>query len=202
MLFIAAFLASSLATLALGWPIFPLPCSPLSGTPCKCPEGTDYAESSTVAMIGASAGNVGWLMNNFFVTSWTGVEPSMTWNSDNIPLLSKREIIYPTEVGNVTIPEQLITRLPYLDGSFETTYQQKGIVPFVSGNGSFTGHWTTLKGTRRFENQTLVEWYSYSCDTGYPRNFAAFRENALRNATVILNNLGLLSGLSTIPQSI
>lgn len=55
---------ASLATFALGVPLFTLPCSSISGTPCRCPAGTDYSESVTTALIGASASNVGFMIDD------------------------------------------------------------------------------------------------------------------------------------------
>ncbi len=64
MMFIQALFAASLATFALGGPIYTLPCSSISGTPCRCPFGTNYTESVTTALIGATASDVGLVAND------------------------------------------------------------------------------------------------------------------------------------------
>ena len=63
-MFTAVVFAASFAPFALGWPIFPLPCSLFSGPSCICPPGTDYSESATIALIGATPGNVGYVTNS------------------------------------------------------------------------------------------------------------------------------------------
>jgi hypothetical protein len=63
---------------------------------------------------------------------------------------------------------QLNFRFILPDGSFEQRFEQRGVVSYYSGNGSFSGHWVTLKGSRIFENQTLVRFSNYACHTGHP----------------------------------
>ncbi|KAI1426179.1 hypothetical protein F5Y12DRAFT_713420 [Xylaria sp. FL1777] len=201
MMFIVPLFAASLATFALGFPIFPLPCSSLSGTPCTCPFGTDYSESVTIALIGAPASSVGFVTDDFFDPVWEGIEPWMVQGPDNIPILSIRDVNISTAVGVYTFRQLLTFRLEFPDGSFEQRYEQKGVVPYYSGNGSFSGLWVTLKGDRIFENQTLVRYSSYSCATGHPENFAEFRENALNNVTNILRAINVVRGVSTSPIS-
>ncbi|KAI0425273.1 hypothetical protein F5Y09DRAFT_335119 [Xylaria sp. FL1042] len=201
-MFIVTLFAASLATSALGFPIFPLPCSSFSGTPCACPLGTDYTESVTTALIGARAADVGFVTNDFFNPSWTGLEPWMVQGPDNVPIFSIRDLNESTLVGNYVFRQRLTFRLEYPDGSFEQRYEQKGDIPYYSGNGSFSGLWVTLKGDRIFENETLFRFSSYSCETGHPRSFAAFRERALNNVTTILQAAGMIHGISTTPTSV
>ncbi|KAI1167938.1 hypothetical protein F5B18DRAFT_647165 [Nemania serpens] len=189
------------ATFALGVPIFPLPCSSISGTPCRCPAGTDYSESVTTALIGATASNVGFLTNDFFNPVWTGVEPWTLQGPDNFPGLSIRDLNLSTSIGSYVFSQRLTFRLVLPDGSFEQKYEQRGIVPYRSGNGSFSGNWATLKGDRIFENETLVQFSNYGCNTGHPFDSAAFHESSLTNATTILESAGLAFGASTIPVS-
>ncbi|KAI1355768.1 hypothetical protein F5Y01DRAFT_269811 [Xylaria sp. FL0043] len=201
MMFVTTLFAASLATSALGWPIFPLPCSSISGTPCSCPFGTDYTESVTTAIIGADAADVGFVANDFFDTAWTGNEPWMVQGPDNVPVFSIRDMNESTAVGDYVFRQRLTFRLEYPDGSFEQRYEQTGNIPYYSGNGSFSGLWVTLKGDRIFQNQTLFRYSSYSCETGHPRNYAMFREMALNNVTTILQAANMIHGFSTIPTS-
>ncbi|KAI1276581.1 hypothetical protein F5Y07DRAFT_366346 [Xylaria sp. FL0933] len=201
MMFATTLFAASLATSALGWP-FPLPCSSISGTPCSCPFGTDYAESVTTAIIGAEAADVGQVANDFFDIAWTGNEPWMVQGPDNVPFFSIRDVNQSTAVGNYVFRQRLTSHLGYPDGSFEQRYEQTGNVPYYSGNGSFSGQWVTLKGDRIFQNETLFRYSSYSCETGHPRNYALFREKALYNLTAILQGTNnIVHGFSTIPTS-
>ncbi|KAI0402624.1 hypothetical protein F4802DRAFT_599900 [Xylaria palmicola] len=201
MMLTRALLVASLADFALGTLPFTLPCSSISGTPCRCPFGTNYAESVTTAIIGAPAGNVGAVINDFFDPSWAGVELLTVQGPDNFPGLSIRNLNMSTSVGYYEFSERLTFRFVFIDGSFEQRNEQRGIVPYMSGNGSFSGHWLTLKGDRIFENQTLVRLSTYACQTGHPINFAAINEMALGNVTSILTAAGLLRGVSTEPVS-
>ncbi|KAI1310895.1 hypothetical protein F5Y03DRAFT_9305 [Xylaria venustula] len=204
MLSTATLFAASFMGFAFGapaFPIFPLPCSALSGTPCTCPMGTDYGESVTTAIIGASASDVGSVVNDFFDPSWAGLEPWTVQGPDNVPLLSIRGVNESTLVGDYTFEDRLTFILTYPDGSFEQRFEQRGIVPYQSGNGSFSGLWVTLKGTRIFQNETLVRYSSYSCQTGHPQDPARFRERALNNVTTILQGVGKLYGISTSASS-
>ncbi|RWA08731.1 hypothetical protein EKO27_g6364 [Xylaria grammica] len=203
MMFITTLLAALLATFALATPAVPLPCSAISGTPCICPEGTELSESSTVENFGASASDVGHLLNDFSNPAWTGNDPLTLEGPNNVPILSLRERNLSTLVGNYLFKERLTFwyESPF-DGSFEQRFEQKGFVPYHSGNGSFGGLWTTLKGDRIFENQTLVQTIVYACQTGHPMNFAAYYGNALTNATNILRAAGLINGVSTGAESV
>ncbi|KAI8627434.1 hypothetical protein F5Y19DRAFT_465895 [Xylariaceae sp. FL1651] len=203
MMFIASFLTVSLASFAFGAPTFLLPCSAISGTPCRCPIGTDYSESVTTSVIGATVRDVGRLMNDFFNTSWSGVETDSTLGFDNIPLASIRQIRLPTLVGTYEMSQLLTSRSVLPDGSFTQDYQQlQGRIPYLSGNGSFSGFWGTIQGTRIFANETLVRFSNYACQTGHVQaDFAAAHESALANATRILAAAGKIYGISADPIS-
>ncbi|KAI3336487.1 hypothetical protein HD806DRAFT_542375 [Xylariaceae sp. AK1471] len=200
-MFAVTLLMTSLAPLVLGAPASLLPCSTISGTPCRCPIGTDYSESVSTAIIGATATDVGHLTNNFFNPLWAGIEPYSVQGPDNFPGLSIRDSNISTAVGVYGISERLTFRFIFPDGSFEQKFEQRGTIPYYSGNGSFSGHWVTLKGDRIFENQTLVRFSNYACNTGHPIDFATFHENALINATSILTASGVIGGISTEPIS-
>ncbi|KAJ2986086.1 hypothetical protein NUW58_g5200 [Xylaria curta] len=197
---IALFVASLASSSPAGFP-FVLPCSSISGTPCRCPFGTDYAESVTTAIIGAKARDVEDLTNDFFDPAWAGLVVRSVQGPNNFPGLSIRDLNITTSVGNYIVSERLIFRFVWPDGSFEQRSEQRGIVPYLSGNGSFSGHWLTLKSDRIFENQTLIRFSIYACQTGHPINFSAAHQLALSNVTGILATAGLLPGISTDPVS-
>ncbi|KAI0535229.1 hypothetical protein GGR58DRAFT_504527 [Xylaria digitata] len=198
MMLIATLFTASLATFALGDPdIIRLPCSTISGTPCNCPVGTEYSESSTFAVLGATASDVGLLLNDFSNPAWTGNDPLTLEGPNNVPILSSRERNLSTSVGSYVFRERSL-----LDGSFEQRFEQRGSIPYASGNGSFRGLWTTLKGDRVFQNQTLVETNIYACQTGHPINFAEYYQTALSNATNILTAVGLIRGINISPVSV
>ncbi|KAI0486875.1 hypothetical protein F4859DRAFT_510658 [Xylaria cf. heliscus] len=157
-----------------------------------CPPNTDYNESTTITYVGATADDVGSLINDFFDVSWAGLDIVMLQGPDNFPGLSIRDT-------NITTP--LVFRFVYPDGSFEQRSEQRGVVPYLVGNGTFSGLWTTLKGDRVFENQTLVRISRYFCQTGHPFDYAAFDQTALSNVTSILAAAGKISGVSTDPVS-
>ncbi|GAP89346.2 hypothetical protein SAMD00023353_3700860 [Rosellinia necatrix] len=203
MTFIGVLLTASLAAFATGTSTFPfvLPCSSVSGTPCTCPPGTNYAESLTAVIIGATAGNVGSVTNNFFNPEWAGLTIWTVQGPNNFPGLSTRSVNFTTSIGEYTFTERLSFRFVFPDGSFEQRYEQRGLIPYRSGNGSFAGSWTTLKGDRIFANQTLVRFSNYACQTGHPIDFAQFHEVALTNATNIITTRGLVWGVNTVPVS-
>ncbi|TGJ79839.1 hypothetical protein E0Z10_g8925 [Xylaria hypoxylon] len=203
MMLIATLFTASLATFALGAPAILLPCSALSGTPCICPYGSEYSESSTYINIGAPASDAGVLLNDFTNPAWTGDDPLALQGPPNIPLLSLRDRNLSTSVGYYVFRERLTYRYDSIfDGSFEQRFEQKGSIPYHSGNGSFRGLWTTLRGDRIFQNQTLVQTTVFACQTGHPIDFAAYYENALSNATDILAAVGMIRGISTGPVSV
>ncbi|KAF2970267.1 hypothetical protein GQX73_g3298 [Xylaria multiplex] len=203
MMLITTLFTASLAMFALGDPNIRLPCSTISGTPCNCPVGTEYSESSTFAVLGATASDVGLLLNDFSNPAWTGNDPLTLQGPNNVPILSYRERNLSTSVGSYVFRERLMFRYESLiDGSFEQRFEQRGAIPYASGNGSFQGLWTTLKGDRVFQNQTLVEANIYACQTGYPINFAEYYQTGLANATNILTAVGLIRGVNVSPASV
>ncbi|KAI1828250.1 hypothetical protein F4861DRAFT_535218 [Xylaria intraflava] len=202
MMFITALLTASFASFVSGIRGFELPCSAVSGTPCRCPFGTDYSESVTTAIIGATAADVGKLTNDFFNPLWAGLDPFILQGPDDSPGLSIRELNLSTSVGTYSFSELLTFRFVFPDGTFEQKYEQKGEVSYRSGNGSFSGHWVTLRGDRIFQNETLVRLSDYACQTGHPIDFASNHESALKNATSILAAAGKIYGVNTNPESV
>ncbi|KAI0460380.1 hypothetical protein F5B21DRAFT_519130 [Xylaria acuta] len=200
MLVLALFMAS-LANAAPGLFPFKLPCSSISGTPCICPPNTQYNESSTTAYIGATANDVESLINDYFDLSWAGIDLVMVQGPDNFPGLSIRDVNITTAVGTYIFSERLVFRFVFPDGSFEQRSEQRGVVPYLSGNGSFSGHWLSLKSDRIFENETLVRFTRYFCQTGNPVDFAAIDQIILSNVTSILAAAGKINGVSTDPVS-
>ncbi|PQE23433.1 hypothetical protein CJF30_00010515 [Rutstroemia sp. NJR-2017a BBW] len=200
----------------------PQPCSTNSQLPCLCPSGTDYWESSTWAVIGATAQDVKDLIMDYYKCAWLGVVPYETHGPDNKPGVSIRTSFLPTKVGVYSITEKEMARLkqhlslhimPWklvenLDinprGGFIEKFEQLAStvpVPYTSGNGSFSGYWVTLESTYIFQNETAIRWSIYACETGHARNFAVFHENALKNATTVLAAQGKIKGTNIGPYS-
>ncbi|KAI0550233.1 hypothetical protein F4679DRAFT_583727 [Xylaria curta] len=223
---------ASLASAAPGLFPFKVPCSSISGNPCICPTNTQYNESTTTAIIGATASDVEAVINDYFSVSWAGYDLVMVQGPDNFPGLSIRDLNMTTAVGTYIFSErvriqniyyeqeqnsnaahncsdlrsnvfilQLVFRFVFPDGSFEQRSEQRGVIPYLSGNGSFSGHWHALKSDRIFENETLVRFTRYFCQTGNPIDFAAFDQIALSNVTSVLTATGKLNGVSTDPVS-
>ncbi|KAI0448091.1 hypothetical protein F4803DRAFT_558349 [Xylaria telfairii] len=180
---------------------FKLPCSSISGTPCICPPNTQYNESTTMSYVGATASDVESIVNDYFNVGWAGFDLVMVQGPDNFPGLSIRDLNMNTAVGTYTFSERLILRFVNPDGSFEQRSEQREIIPYRSGNGTFSGHWVTLKGDRIFENETLVRVTRYFCQTGHPIDFAGFDQLALSNVTNILAAAGKINGISSDPAS-
>ncbi|KAI0147809.1 hypothetical protein GGR57DRAFT_515536 [Xylariaceae sp. FL1272] len=179
---------------------FELPCSAVSGTPCRCPFSLTYAESATTAFIPAPAKDVGAMMNDFFNLTWSGRNIVSTQGPDNIPLLAQRKVSIITSIGTYEIPQRLIIRYVLEDGSFSQTYAQEEPVKYQWRDGFFHGYWATIQGTRYFQNQTMVTISNYACQTGHPSNFAAHHKMMLQNVARLLGpaNMSSLAGIETI----
>ncbi|KAI8952033.1 hypothetical protein F4801DRAFT_600489 [Xylaria longipes] len=201
MMLVLALSMASLASAAPGLFPFKLPCSSISGTPCICPPNTQYNESTTTAYIGATASDVEDLINDYFDVSWAGIDLVSVQGPANFPGLSIRNLNITTAVGTYIFSDRLVFRFVFPDGSFEQRSEQRGIIPYLSGNGSFSGHWVALKSDRIFENETLVRFTRYFCQTGNPIDFAAWDQIALSNVTSILAAVGKINGISTDPVS-
>ncbi|KAI0016043.1 hypothetical protein F4780DRAFT_783609 [Xylariomycetidae sp. FL0641] len=157
---------------ALSWAASLPSCSQDSSTPCRCPAGTEYAESVTVSVIGAPAKDVGAIVNNFFDMSWFGVTPYATSGPENTPGKSTRSATGMTDVGTYNFTELLDELRIEPDGSFEQRFEQlPSSVPveYDSGNGSFSGAWVHLEGTAIYQNETRMTWGVHVCQTGHPQ---------------------------------
>ncbi|KAI1075198.1 hypothetical protein F5B20DRAFT_561053 [Whalleya microplaca] len=180
-------------------------CSSRSTSPCKCPTGTNYSECVTFAVIGAPAKDIEHLVNDFFQCAWLGVVPYATRGPDNRPGQSIRSAPLYTSVGTYGISELLTEYHVDIDGSFLQKFEQlPSTVPvkYKSGNGSFSGYWVSIEGTSIFQNETRITWSDYACDTGRVRDFAAFHESAINNATNVLKTQGKIMGTNIVPYSI
>ncbi|KAI1296133.1 hypothetical protein F5Y03DRAFT_297012 [Xylaria venustula] len=197
------FSAAFLLLLATSTWAFDNPCTATSSTPCLCPQGTQYAESATTAFIGAPASVLGGLINNFYNLTWTGpsVNSSSQADLDNIPGVSERTVALHTTQGAYNLTERLLSRETLRDGSFSQSYEQTAPIEYSSGNGSFSGYWTTMRGDRYFQNETMVTIIIYACMTGHPIDFAATHGEVL---TYVISLFGgsLGSGASAGPISI
>ncbi|KAI3318442.1 hypothetical protein HD806DRAFT_549272 [Xylariaceae sp. AK1471] len=179
-------------------------CSTKPITPCKCPSGTDYSESVTVSVLGAAVADVAAVVNDFYKSGWLGAVPFSTQGPDNKAGVSTRTTMFPTPIGVYNISEILYEYDVKRDGSFVQSFQQlPSTVPveYHTNNGSFSGYWVTLEGTRIFEYETLIRWSIYACETGHARNFAVFHEGALNNVTNILTSQGKIKGINIDPVS-
>ncbi|KAI9760562.1 MAG: hypothetical protein M1835_000147 [Candelina submexicana] len=180
-------------------------CSATSLLPCTCPNGTTYRESVTFSVIGAAANDVKDVISSYFKPSWLGVTPYSTIGTDNV-VGAIRTSKLPTLVGIYDITE-LLTRYdedPKF-GSFVQKFEQEDkTVPVLyhNGTGEFGGYWVTLSAQYIFQYETAITWSVYACETGYPRNFAHFHEEALKNATDILTKADKIKGKNVDPYSV
>ncbi|KAI0197592.1 hypothetical protein F4808DRAFT_463632 [Astrocystis sublimbata] len=179
-------------------------CSAKSITPCQCPSGTQYSESVTVSIIGADVKDVGAIVNDFFTSDWLGVHPSSTQGPNNKPGKSIRSAMLPTAYGTYNVSELLVQLDVKPDGSFVQRFEQLPCtipVEYDSHNGSISGYWATIEGTRIFESETLLRWSEYACETGHPQDFAEFHESAMKNVTEVLKSQGKIKGVNVDPVS-
>ncbi|KAI4161561.1 MAG: hypothetical protein L6R39_000051 [Caloplaca ligustica] len=145
-------------------------CSTDSGTPCKCPAGSEYAESVTFTTIGAAAKDVTALTSDFFFTDWLGLVPYAHSGPNNKPGSTRSSTLQTTE-GSYNITERLTKLNKYPDGSFIQRFEQLSStlpVEYYSKNGSFQGYWITFQTERVFQYETAVVSSVYSCATGHP----------------------------------
>ncbi|KAI9720522.1 MAG: hypothetical protein M1835_004030, partial [Candelina submexicana] len=90
-------------------------------------------------------------------------------------------------------------------GSFVQKFEQEDkTVPVLyhNGTGEFGGYWVTLSAQYIFQYETAITWSVYACETGYPRNFAHFHEEALKNATDILTKADKVKGKNVDSYSV
>ncbi|KAI1810899.1 hypothetical protein GGS20DRAFT_589092 [Poronia punctata] len=153
-------LAVALAPSVLAAATFLLPCSAISGTPCRCPDGTVYSESITAALIGATANDVGMITNDFFNVSWQGTPVFSKQGPNNFPLLSVRTINITTSVGVYPVTQRLTFRLIFPDGSFEQKYEQTGPITYRAGNFANFQTRALANATRILTNRGLVHGVS------------------------------------------
>jgi len=195
---------TAIALLASGITAASVPaCSASSPLPCRCPDGTDYAESITTMVIGANAKDVEATINDFYKCGWLGTVPWKTEGRDNT-VGSVRTSLFGTPIGLYNVSEKLIEYKVKPDGSFVQRFEQlESTIPleYHTNNGSFSGYWITLEATAIFKYETLISWHNYACETGHARNFARFHEGALNNATSILTAAGKVLGVTSGPYS-
>ncbi|TEY59439.1 hypothetical protein BOTCAL_0192g00020 [Botryotinia calthae] len=180
-------------------------CSTDSVLPCICPAGTDYWESSTWSVVGASANDVKDLIMDYYNSAWLGVIPYETRGPNNKPGVSIRTSYLPTKVGTFSVSEKLTDlKIDSRGGFIEKFEQLASTVPvaYNSGNGSFSGYWVTLESTYIFKHETAIRWSIYACETGNARNFAVFHENALKNVSSVLTAQGKIKGINLQPYSV
>ncbi|KAL8998277.1 MAG: hypothetical protein Q9188_006142 [Gyalolechia gomerana] len=183
----------------------PEKCSATSILPCACPNGTTYRESVTFSVVGAAAKDVKDVISSYFKPSWLGVTPYSTIGTDNV-VGAIRSSKLPTLVGTYDITELLTKYDEDLNfGSFVQRFEQEeSTVPvlYKNGTGEFGGYWVTLAAEYIFQYETAITWSVYACETGYPRNFARFHEEALKNATDILTKADKIKGQNVDPYSV
>ncbi|KAG8526302.1 uncharacterized protein KY384_000295 [Bacidia gigantensis] len=180
-------------------------CSATSITPCVCPAGTTYRESVTFSVIGAAANDVTNVISSFFHTDWLGVSPYKTSGTDNVPGAVRTSKL-PTLAGifDITEVETVYHEDKKFGGFVEKFEQEQSTVPvkYANGSGEIAGYWITLAAQHVFQYETAIEWSVYACETNYPRNFAKFHEEALKNATDILTKSNKIKGKNVDPFSI
>lgn len=180
-------------------------CSTNSITPCACPNGTQYSQSVTFAVIGAAAADIKVLTSDFFNPAWFGFVPFATKGPNNTPGVSERTSHLPTLVGTYDVTE-LLTELRHKpDGSFIQKFELLAStipIEYHSGNGSFGGYWVTIESKSIFKYETAFRWSVYACETVHALNYAKFFQNALHTVTSVLQPEGKIVGTSVAPFSI
>ncbi|KAI2622283.1 hypothetical protein GGS21DRAFT_494444 [Xylaria nigripes] len=220
---LAAFMTSNLSSPAESVYTTGLPaCSSTASTPCQCPDGTQYLEAVTVGVIGASAHDVGYLVNDFYNISWQlGSRPYKTKGSNNkvgsirsvnYPLVpfgstartskSHCKIIAYRKVVAEDVDERLVARQVSPDGSFTMSFEQvQPRIPYPDGTGVFAGWWGTITGMAATGDETILTWTNWACESRHIRNFAGFHEISFNNATAILTAQGKVRGTNVMPVS-
>ncbi|KAL8633455.1 hypothetical protein Q9189_000801 [Teloschistes chrysophthalmus] len=123
------------------------PCSRDCQTPCSCPSGSEYHQSSVSGVIGAAAADVKAVTSDFFDTAWQGFELLETSGSDN----------------------ELTSFTENPDGSYVQIFEQlSSTLPIDYHSGFLAGLWVTFSVSSCSEYETAVVVTFYTCATGDP----------------------------------
>ncbi|KID93763.1 hypothetical protein MAJ_10274, partial [Metarhizium majus ARSEF 297] len=182
-----------------------MPCSTYSRTPCICPEGTEYSQSASWAVVGTSAKHVEELMSDYYECGWRGSVPYATVGPNNSPGESVRMSTFKTLQGIFNFSEILTDQRIQRDGSFIQKFEYKSTIPGSNKNGTETpwgGYWVTITGDHIFENETLIRWSTYLCSRGYVNDFNKLHENAFNNIINKLKGEGKVDGTNVAAFSI
>ncbi|KAL8659037.1 MAG: hypothetical protein Q9202_007311 [Teloschistes flavicans] len=133
--------------------------------------------------------------------SWLGLTPESTSGLDD-KAGATRTLTVPTNFGNYTFVEKLVSYKEDSDGSFTLLFEQaNGPIPYRNATGSFSGYWDTLSVKYAGAHESFIYFSNYLCTTGVVDDFNGFHEFATKNAESILQSKGQLTGHSTPPVS-
>ncbi|KAI0393221.1 hypothetical protein F5Y17DRAFT_459097 [Xylariaceae sp. FL0594] len=179
------------------------PCSFEASIPCLCPPGTQYLEAATTGIIGAHVRDVTAFISDFYNISWQlGAVIYKTQGPDN-QVGSIRSVRYQlVPPGMEDVDERLVSHKVFPDGSSVYSFEQvQPSIPYPDGSGVFAGYWGTVSAIGQTNDETIVTWTNWACETANLRNFAAFHEISFQNATDILTAEGKVKGQNVAPCS-
>ncbi|MCJ1318614.1 hypothetical protein MMC15_003944 [Xylographa vitiligo] len=176
-------------------------CSNTDVEPCACPNGTEFQDSHTYAVVGTNVENFKRLFSDFYNVGWLSANLTATNGPDN-HVGSKRTIESGSAVGVYEFIEELIEFATYPDGGFVQRFTLAKPIEYQSGNGSFAGYWVTLEARYLTDVETTILWGAYACFTGHPLALSTFRAGALAGAEATLQQKGLLTGINVAPVSL
>ncbi|MCJ1291610.1 hypothetical protein MMC34_003155 [Xylographa carneopallida] len=197
-------------------------CSNTDIEPCACPNGTEFQDSHTYAVVGTNVKNFKKLFSSCNATrnstssvplansiynclvynvGWLSANLTATDGPDN-HVGSKRTIESGSAVGTYEFVEEEIEFTTYPDGGFKQRFILAKPIEYQSGNGSFAGYWVTLEARYLTDVETTILWGAYACFTGHPLALSTFRAGALAGAEATLKQKGLLTGINVAPVSL
>lgn len=179
------------------------PCGDID-RPCSCPSGSTFHRINTYATIGATAKNVGAVMNDFFNTSYFDLTLLSTTGTDDVVGATRTFSI--TADNSITLTEELIQYQVNADGSFIQRYKQDTtpiLLKAPSGNAYFDGYWETIAVQQTsISDESTIQYNAYRCDIGSPFDTAGFHETSINDTIAVLKKEGKNTGKNLYPYSI
>ncbi|MCJ1455734.1 hypothetical protein MMC28_006090 [Mycoblastus sanguinarius] len=194
-------LTATLALPLLVWADLPLCSNTIQ--PCSCPAGSTFKNITTYGVIGATASDVGSVMNNFWETNWIGTTSSNLTGTDNV-VGATRTLAFTVNNTAYALTEELIDYEVDADGSFLQRFRQNPTPAIIAQPGGyFEGYWETIDVQQTLmPNESAIIFSAYRCDIGDSFDTANFHVTKIQNASSILADEGKHTGEDIAPYSI
>ncbi|KAH6724598.1 hypothetical protein BKA61DRAFT_728248 [Leptodontidium sp. MPI-SDFR-AT-0119] len=180
------------------------PCGNDSISPCKCPAGTSFANSTTFGYIGAAASDIYDIAHDFYTTDYLGLKLVKKEGKPNkVGSIRTLDVTYNNSTYQLTEP--LNVYYETRDGGFEQQFNLSTVplvVPAAQGGGIFGGYWVTMHVQQVADHVSWMKWGVYRCVAGNPFDFTGFHEVHMTGLSDTLKTKGKLVNKSSVPYSI